>query len=190
LAWLENWIVKKVTVTRNLKIIEALGKAPKKPTIDKFDDIKDLENNTLDPAIEATASFITNQSGYNVLSKMKDAEGRYLLQPDVTQPGRYVIDGRQVVRVADRWLPDVSGSHPLYFGDLKQGITLFDRENMSLMSTNVGGKSFATDTTQLRVIDRFDVEVVDDGAWAAASFKTVANASAGTSDTGQTTSGK
>lgn len=185
LAWLENWIVKKATVTRNLKIIEALGQAPKKPTIAKFDDIKDLENNTLDPAIEATSSFVTNQSGYNVLSKMKDAEGRYLLQPDVTQPGRYVIDGHQVVRVADRWLPDVSGSHPLYFGDLKQGITLFDRENMSLMSTNVGGKSFETDTTKLRVIDRFDVEVVDDGAWAAASFKAVANASAGTSGTGK-----
>lgn len=189
LAWLENWIVKKVTVTRNLKIIEALGNAPKKPTINSFDDIKDLENNTLDPAIEATSSFITNQSGYNVLSKMKDAEGRYLLQPDVTQPGRYIIDGHQVVRVADRWLPDVSGSHPLYFGDLKQGITLFDRENMSLMSTNVGGQSFETDTTKLRVIDRFDVEVVDDGAWAAASFKAVASAAAGTSAS-STTAGK
>lgn len=181
LAWLERWIVKKVTVTRNLKIIEALGNAPKKPTIDSFDDIKDLENNTLDPAIEATSSFVTNQSGYNVLSKMKDAEGRYMLQPDVTQPGSYKIDGHPVVRVADRWLPDVSGSHPLYFGDLAQGITLFDRENMSLMSTNVGGQSFETDTTKLRVIDRFDVEVVDDGAWAAASFQAVASAAAGTS---------
>lgn len=185
LAWLENWIVKKVTVTRNAQIIAAFGKAPKKPTIAKFDDIKDLENNTLDPAIEATSSWVTNQSGYNVLSKMKDAEGNYLLQPDVTQPGQYMIDGHPIVRVADKWLPDVSGSHPIYFGDFKQGITLYDRENMSLTTTNIGGGAFETDTTKLRVIDRFDVQVVDDGAWAAGSFTAVVNQTTGTADTGQ-----
>lgn len=66
LQWLTNWIAKKVVVTRNLKILEVMNKAPKKPTIAKFDDVKDLENNTLDPAIESTSSFLTNQSGYNV----------------------------------------------------------------------------------------------------------------------------
>lgn len=185
LQWLENWIVKKVIVTRNTKILEIMGTAPKKPTISKFDDVKDLENNTLDPAIEATSVFLTNQSGYNILSKLKDSDGRYLMQPDVTQPARYLIDGKQVIRVADKWLPDVAGSHPLYFGDFKQAITLFDRENMSLTTTNIGGGAFETDTTKLRVIDRFDVELVDDGAFASASFKTVADQAKGTADTGK-----
>lgn len=175
MAWLSTWISRKVAVTRNLKIIDALGKPAKKPTIASFDDIKDLENNTLDPAIMASSSFVTNQSGYNVLSKVKDAEGRYMLQRDVTQPDTYLLDGKTITVIADKWLPDVSGAHPLYFGDLKQGITLFDRENMSLLSTNIGGGAFEHDNTKIRVIDRFDVEVVDDGAWAAASFKTVAN---------------
>lgn len=175
MAWLSTWIARKVAVTRNLKIIDALGKPAKKPSIAKFDDIKDLENNTLDPAIMATSSFVTNQSGYNVLSKVKDAEGRYMLQRDVTQPDTYRLDGKTITVVADKWLPDVSGSHPLYFGDLKQGITLFDREHMSLLSTNIGGGAFEHDNTKIRVIDRFDVEVIDDGAWAAASFKSVAN---------------
>lgn len=187
MAWLSTWIARKVAVTRNAKIIDAMGKPAKKPSIASFDDIKDLENNTLDPAIMATSSFVTNQSGYNVLSKVKDAEGRYMLQRDVTQPDVYLLDGKPVTVVADKWLPDVSGAHPLYFGDLKQGITLFDRENMSLLSTNIGGGSFETDTTKIRVIDRFDVEVVDDGAWAAASFKTVANQEATTpADSGNT----
>ena len=175
IQWLVNWATKKDVITRNAKILADMGEAPKKPTISTFDDVKDLENNTLDPAIESTSSFITNQSGYNVLSKLKDADGRYLVQPDVTSPDKYVIDGKPVVRIADKWLPDVSGSHPLYFGDLQQGITLFDRQQMQIDTTNSGAGSFETDTTKLRFIDRFDVELIDDGAFAAASFKSVAN---------------
>ena len=180
LAWLSDWVAKKVTVTRNTKIIEAMGKPSKKPTIANFDDIKDLENNTLDPAIMASSSFVTNQSGYNVLSKVKDAQGRYMLQRDVTQPDVYRLDGKTITVVADKWLPDISGAHPLYYGDLKQGITLYDREHMSLLSTNIGAGAFEHDLYKVRVIDRFDVEVIDDGAWAVASFKTVANQKATT----------
>ena len=175
LAWLSTWIARKVVVTRNQAILAVLNQPTKKQTIAKFDDIKDLENNTLDPAIEATSSFVTNQSGYNVLSKVKDAEGRYMLQRDVTQPDVYLLDGKPITVIADKWLPDIAGAHPLYFGDFKQAITLFDRENMELMSTNVGGGSFETDTTKIRVIDRFDVQPIDDGAYAVASFKAVAN---------------
>ena len=190
LAWLSTWIARKVVVTRNQAILAVLNQPTKKQTIAKFDDIKDLENNTLDPAIEATSSFVTNQSGYNVLSKVKDAEGRYMLQRDVTQPDVYLLDGKPITVIADKWLPDIAGAHPLYFGDFKQAITLFDRENMELMSTNVGGGSFETDTTKIRVIDRFDVQPIDDGAYAVASFKAVANQPATTPDASGATSQK
>lgn len=191
LAWLSDWVAKKVTVTRNAKIIEAMGKPAKKPSIANFDDIKDLENNTLDPALMSSASFVTNQSGYNVLSKVKDAEGRYMLQRDVTQPDVYRLDGKTITVVADKWLPDISsGVHPLYYGDLKQGITLYDREHMSLLSTNIGAGAFEHDLYKVRVIDRFDVQVIDDGAWATASFKTVANQQATTPEASGATSQK
>lgn len=187
LAWLSDWVAKKVTVTRNSMIITAMGQPAKKPSIASFDDIKDLENNTLDPALMPSATFVTNQSGYNVLSKVKDAQGRYMLQRDVTQPDVYLLDGKAITVVADKWLPDISGAHPLYYGDLKQGITLYDRENMSLLSTNIGGGAFENDLYKVRVIDRFDVEVIDDGAWAIASFKTVADQQATTpEDSGNT----
>jgi HK97 family phage major capsid protein len=107
------------------------------------------------------------------------------MQPDVTNPDKYLIDGKPVTRIADKWLPDVSGSHPLYFGDLKQGITLFDRQQMQIDTTNTGAGSFESDSTKLRFIDRFDVELIDDGAFAAASFKTVADQAKGTADTGR-----
>ena len=175
LAWLSTWIARKVTVTRNQEILKVLDTASKKPTIANFDDIKDLQLNTLDPAIIATSSFVTNQSGFAVLAKVKDAQGRYMIQRDVTNPEQYRIGGKPVTVVADRWLPDISGSHPLYYGDFKQAVTLFDREDMSLLSTNIGAGSFEHDETKIRVIDRFDVEPVDGDAYAVASFKAVAN---------------
>ena len=56
---------------------------------------------------------------------------------------------------------------------------------MELTTTNIGGGAFETNTTKVRVIDRFDVEMVDDGAIAVGSFKTVANQTQGTVDTGK-----
>ena len=174
IAWLSSWIAKKVVVTRNTKIIDAIGKLPKKPTLTKWDDIIDLEAK-VDPAIKPTSIFLTNTSGFTALKKVKDAMGNYLMERDVKSPTGYSIDGFPVKEVADRWLPDKTSAHPLYFGDLKQADTLFDRENMSLLATNIGAGAFETDTTKIRVIDRFDVQTVDGEAFVAASFTAIAD---------------
>lgn len=179
LTWLSSWIAKKVVVTRNAAIISVMQAAPKKATVAKFDDIKDLALNAVDPAIQSTSFFMTNQSGFTVLSKIKDAMGQYLIQPNVTNPEIKQIEGKTVVVVADRWLADAAtGVHPLYFGDLTQAVTLFDRQQMSLLSTNIGAGSFETDTTKVRVIDRFDVVATDTDAWVAGSFTAIADQTA------------
>ncbi|MCT8391505.1 phage major capsid protein [Leuconostoc mesenteroides] len=178
LAWLSSWIAKKVVVTRNQAIIAVMNAVPKKPTVSKFDDIKDMVSTAVDPAVATTSFFLTNVSGLAVLNKVKDAMGNYLLQPDPTQSDVKVIDGKQVKVLADRWLPDVSGSHPLYFGDLKQAVTLFDRQQMSLLSTNIGAGAFEKDLTKIRVIDRFDVEPTDTEAFVAGSFTAIADQTA------------
>ena len=174
IAWLSSWIAKKVVVTRNTKIIDAIGKLPKKPTLAKWDDIIDLEAK-VDPAIKPTSMFLTNTSGFTALKKVKNAMGDYLMERDVKSPTGYSIDGFPVKEVADRWLPNNSTARPLYFGDLKQAVTLFDRENMSLLATNIGAGAFETDTTKIRVIDRFDVATVDNEAFVAASFTAIAD---------------
>ncbi|MGO3360688.1 MAG: phage major capsid protein [Leuconostoc mesenteroides] len=178
LAWLTNWIAKKVVATRNAKIIAQLDTVKSKPTLAKFDDIKDVAISGVDPAIRATSIFMTNTSGLLVLAKVKDAMGNYLLQKDPTNPLIQRIEGHQIVEVADRSLPDVSGSHPLYFGDFKEAIVLYDREHTSLLSTNIGGGAFDTNTTKIRVIDRFDVQTKDNEAVAAGSFKAIADQTA------------
>lgn len=194
LAWLSQWIAKKVVVTRNAKIIEVMNKAPKKPTLAKFDDIVTMINTAVDPAIKSTSFLMTNTSGLNVLSEVKDAMGRYLLQPDPTQPDSYLIRGKRIVEVADKWLPNTgttsTPAYPLYYGDLSQAVTLFDRENMSLLTTNIGGGAFETDQTKIRVIDRFDVEPTDTEAFVAGSFAAIADQPANFAAGSTTTPGK
>lgn len=175
LAWLSTWIARKVVVTRNKAIIDVMSKAPKKTTLAKFDDIVTMINTSVDPAIKTTSFLMTNTAGLNVLSQVKDAMGRYLLQPDPKQPDQYLLKGKRIIEVADRWLPDTGNAHPLYYGDLKQAVTLFDRENMSLLATNIGAGGFEKDLYKIRVIDRFDVVSTDSEAWVAGSFTTIAD---------------
>ncbi|MFT9083573.1 MAG: phage major capsid protein [Leuconostoc pseudomesenteroides] len=182
LAWLSSWIAKKVVVTRNQAIIAAMNAAPSKPTVAKFDDVKDMVSTAVDPAIATTSFFMTNVSGLAVLNKVKDAMGNYLLQPNPTQPDVKQVDGKNIIVVADRWLPSAGTAsapvYPLYFGDLKQAVTLFDREQMSLLSTNIGAGAFEKDLTKIRVIDRFDVEATDTEAFVAGSFTAIADQTA------------
>lgn len=177
IAWLSSWIAKKVVVTRNTEIIKAIDNLPSKPTLAKWDDIIDLEAK-VDPAIKPTSMFLTNTSGFTALKKVKNAMGDYLMERDVKSPTGYSIDGFPVKEVADRWLPNKSSAHPLYFGDLKQAVTLFDRENMSLLATNIGAGAFEYDLTKIRVIDGFDVATVDNEAFVPASFTAIADQTA------------
>lgn len=184
LAWLSGWIAKKVVVTRNKAILEAIAALPTKPTLTKWDDIIDLQAK-VDPAIKQTSVFLTNTSGFTALKKVKNALGDYLMERDVKSPTGYSIDGFAVKEVSDRWLANgTGGAMPLYFGDLKQAVTLFDRQQMSLLSTNIGGGAFETDTTKIRVIDRFDVVATDTEAFVPASFKAIADQKANLSTAG------
>ncbi|MDD9138317.1 phage major capsid protein [Fructobacillus sp. CRL 2054] len=182
LAWLTGWISKKVVVTRNAAILAELPALPKKATIASYDDVKDMAITALDPAIAQTSMFFTNQSGFAELAKMKDGNGQYLITQDPQQADAHVMEGKQVKVLADRFFPAVAGANPLVFGDLSQAITLFDRDQMSIATTNVGADAFTTDTTKLRVIDRFDVELVDQAAVVVGSFKSVAASTPKTSN--------
>jgi phage major capsid protein, HK97 family len=179
LAWLAGWIAKKVVVTRNKAILAVMDAVPTKPTIANFDDIITMINTSVDPAIKSTSILMTNTSGFNKLSLVKDALGNYLMQPDPKNADQYLIKGKRVIEIGDRWLESKGTPqkpvYPLYFGDLKQAITLFDRENLSLLTTNIGAGAFEKDLTKIRVIDRFDVQSTDAEAFVAGSFAGIAD---------------
>ncbi|MEK5038914.1 phage major capsid protein [Sporosarcina sp. FSL K6-3457] len=161
LAYVIRWLGKKSKVTRNVGILAAINTFTKKAVAD-LDDIKDVINVDLDPAISANAIVLTNQDGFNYLDKLKDEDGKYILQPDPTQKNRKLLFGvHPIAVVANRFLKTTENKAPLVIGDLKEAIVLFKREEMELASTEVGGKAFTRNTLDVRAIQRDDVVVWD-----------------------------
>lgn len=75
-----SWIGDESRCTANRLILEALAKKAA-VEFDGFDGIKKAVNVTLGQAFKATSAIITNDDGLNYLDTLKDADGRYLLQP-------------------------------------------------------------------------------------------------------------
>jgi len=165
-AYVNKWLAKKKRATHNAGILAKLATLTKK-AIANFDDIKNILNVDLDPAITASSIILTNQDGFNHLDKMKDSDGKYIMQPDPTNATKMQIKGRRVVKVSNKVLKTTGTTTkkaPVIIGDLKEAITLFDFETMELLSTNVGGKAFERNTTDTRAILGFDTQLVDDEA--------------------------
>lgn len=167
LKYVINWLGKKSKVTRNVLILNVIEKLTKQ-AIKSLDDIKDVLNVKLDPAISPNAILLTNQDGFNYLDKLKDKDGKYILQSDPTQKNKKLFAGTNpVVVVSNRFLKTKGTTNkkaPLIIGDLKEAIVLFKREDMELASTDVGGKAFTRNTLDLRAIQRDDVQMWDNEA--------------------------
>lgn len=167
LNYLYRWLAKKDTITRNTEIAKLINTLTKKP-ITGIDGLKDILNVDLDPAIALTSILLTNQDGYNYLDKLKDTQGHYLLQPNPLNPTEKMLSGKVVKVVSNKVLPtDTSGSGknaPVIIGDLTETITLFDREAITLLGTNIGGNAFVTDGYNIRGTLRFDTKIVDNEA--------------------------
>ena len=206
-----------------LKVADEMTKG-KEVVISTIDSLKDVFNVGLDPAITTGAMVIANQNGYNYLDKLKDKDGKYILQPNPTQPTQMMLFGKYpIVKVSNRTVKSepvyspaftISGSklaidgtttaidasatsdvtawkvvkgkyvvtckgqeqettvdakvsaykHPVYMGDLKEAITLFDRNVITIDMNDKAAGLWEKDMTGIKVRDRFDVQPVDDGA--------------------------
>ncbi|MCY7813453.1 phage major capsid protein [Bacillus spizizenii] len=161
--YVAKWFAKKSVVTRNSLILAAIASL-KKVDIDGLDGIKKALNVTLDPMVSPGSIVMTNQDGYDWLDTLKDGTGRYILQPDPTNPTKKLLDGRPVVPITNRVLKTQKGKAPLIIGNLKEAIVLFDREQQSIASTDTGAGAFETNTTKVRGIEREDVRKWDEEA--------------------------
>ena len=170
LAYLSRWLGKKAVITENkllLTLLTALdGAAASITESGALKAIKKLVNTSLDPIFGVSASFLTNQSGFNFLDSLEDGNGRPLLQINPADRTQYMVGGRAVHVVSDAVLPN-NTTAPLYVGDFKSFGTLFRRQAMEIASTNVGGNAWNTNSTEVRAITRLAVAKFDDKAVAA-----------------------
>ena len=132
--------------------------------------LKTALNRTLDPAISATAHFVTNQDGFNALDQLVDGNKRPLLQPDPTGSTGKLLFGRGITVVSNGILKTATSKAPIYFGDFTQYATLFRRQPLEIASTDIGGNAWKTNSTEVRAITRLDAQVFDSEAAAAVSL--------------------
>ena len=163
LNYITTWIARKAAHTRNVHIIAALQTLTPKALAD-IKAINTVLNVDLDPAISRSAILLTNQDGFNWLDNQVDGMGRPILSEDFTQPGRKLFKGRPVAVVSNRILPSSGDNAPLFIGNLKQFLVLFNRRFFELASTREGGDAWRRDTTELRTIMRDDYVKWDSAA--------------------------
>ncbi|AVQ28841.1 phage major capsid protein [Fusobacterium ulcerans] len=162
-AYINKWFAKKEIATENSLIVALLNTLTKK-AITGIDGIKDVLNEELDPAISERSVVVTNQTGFNWLDKLKDSDGNYLLEKDPTNPTKKMIAGRTVEVYPNKTLKNNTTKAPIIIGDLKEAVVLFDRQLMTLKSTDVGAGAFENDLTKVRGTLRLDIQKFDTDA--------------------------
>lgn len=164
---LVRWIGDESRVTRNKMILELLKTIGSETDLSKPDDMKKAINVTLDPAFRPYIRIVTNQDGLQYLDTLKDAEEKYLLQPDVADPTQFRVFGFPVTVISNQDMPSDSTSGvkaPVYIGDLKSAVTLFDRKRLEIASSDTAMDAFEKDLTIWRAIERLQAVKTDDKA--------------------------
>ncbi len=66
--------------------------------------------------------------------------------------------------MSNAMLPDVSSHMPMFIGDFREFGTLFTRQGLEMVSTDVGGQAFRTYSIEVRGVCRMDAQKFDAAA--------------------------
>lgn len=170
---LTGWIADESRVTANKLILGKIAAGWATPTnLTDLDGIKQALNVTLGQAFKGTSRIVTNDDGLQYLDTLKDEMGRYLLTPDISNPGQMRLSvGAITVPVTvipNADLATTDSKIPFIIGDFKEAIRYFDRKKLSIMSSNTATagdfNAFEMDLTLFRALEREDVVVRDTAA--------------------------
>lgn len=139
--------------TKNSAIATVLKTATPK-AVTGLDGIKSVFNKDIKKVYNSKA--IISSSLYNELDTLKDGDGRYLLQTDITVASGKRIFGKEVIVLDDDMIGTADGDMVGFIGDPKAAVTLFDRKRASVkwVDNDVYGQLLAG-------FVRFDVEATD-----------------------------
>lgn len=171
-AVIMKWFGRNSAVTRNNLILNII-KAKTQTDIADLKELKTALNVTLGQTYKPTSTIFVNDDGLNYLDTLEDSVGRPLLNPDPTAPAnlrlRVGANVVPVVTVPNQFLPTVENKAPIIIGDLKEAITLFDRQLLSIVQSNIASagsyNAFEQNCTLIRGIEREDVVQIDSDAF-------------------------
>ena len=172
-----EWLGKEDVATRNSLILAAIAEKSQENLTD-LDGIKKAINVTLGQVYAGSVTIVTNDDGLNYLDTLKDNNERYLLQPDINPDNPFsmtlAVGARRipVMVVPNAILATTSNKIPFIVGDLKEYCKIYDRQKLTIMTSNVAAvgsgadalNAFEEDLTLFRGILRLDAEVIDSGA--------------------------
>ena len=116
-----------------LSLVATILKSATQADAAGFDGIKDIYNKKLKSIYKA--SIVVTQSMFAALDKVKDKNGRYMLQTDVASPTGYSFGGKTIYPVDDT----VFGAEKdmkFFIGDVSEFVKLFDRSQVSVKWVN------------------------------------------------------
>ena len=169
---LVKWFAEQDIATRNAQILTAI--ATKAETdLKNLDGIKKAVNVTLGSAFAGSVIIVTNDDGLQYLDTLVDKNGRYLLTPSLQDPTKMVLSvGAStipIVVVPNSILKTKTNKVPFVIGDFKEAIKLFDRDKLSIMTSNTAAvgqlNAFEQDLTLFRGIERLDCKTKDADAF-------------------------
>ena len=123
-------------------------------TAKSLDDVKQAKNKMLNPNL--TLTLVTNQDGFNYLDSLKDNEGRYMLQPDVTAPTGKSLFGMPIAELSNEQLPSPKTGLPIFIGDLQECV--FEAYKPQVTTQ---WQQFDSYSQGLSVVLRSDYEVIN-----------------------------
>lgn len=115
----------------------------------------------LGAAYRKQGSWLMNTDALAFAAMVKDTNGRPLFVPDPRELGEFTILGKRVDVFDEIPTTIASGKTSIGFGFWKSAYYLFDRRQLTVLSTNLGGDSFTTGTVETRVDERFDGRPAD-----------------------------
>lgn len=138
--------------TRNTDIATVLKSATAK-SVTGLDGLKDLVNKEIKKVYPV--KFIISASLYAELDKLKDKNGRYLLQDSITSSSGKMLSGKEVIVLDDEIIAG-AGELKGFVGDPKSFCTFFDRKQTSVewVDNQIYGKLLAG-------VVRYDVKKTD-----------------------------
>lgn len=178
-----KWLADEGRATDNAQILEVIKR--KTPVcVSSLATLTKTFLTGLDAAFRSSAKITTNSNGLAWLATLMDANDRPLLTPIPSDPGKMQLAfGASVVPVVEMSnldLPDhAEGKPPFIIGDLKEGIRLFDRQGLTIKTSDVamagGINAYEEDMTLFRAIVRMDVQTWDEEAYIYAYLDTDAS---------------
>ena len=162
-------------VTDNIEILAILDANQETvKEVTGYYDLMPVVINDLGSTFANTSTLVVNDTGATWLYSLKDGDGRPLVMPDVTNAAKKIIacgPYRLTVEVIpNNDLPNaVDGSTPIYVGDFKEAVRIFDRKRTTIKrsdTASVGNlNAFAEDLQLFKPVMRADYVIRDKEAY-------------------------